>query len=253
MHIFMEGSYSLITSLRPGEILGADLIFTRSQLSPYHAVTAADTQIVYFPAGLATQPGLLPDTWRAELNRRLAAWISNVNIKKEYRLAILSQKGLQERILMYLTLQTSRRQTTAFAIPFSREELAAYLCVNRSALSHELSRMQEEGEGNQTFFAGRQHFPDACREEAHGVFGVPLGVEHPLGRPRGAGGGPGDHPSDLGLGGQKIRAGFFSQHSRGGKGQLRQLRQTVQPFGICGVDSAPLFQPGQRLIEPSQL
>ena len=145
MHIFTEGSYSLITSLHRGGILGADLIFTRSQLSPYHAMTAADTKIVYFPADLATQPGRLPDRWRAELNRRLAAWISNVNIKKEYRLAILSQKGLRERILTYLTLQASRRQTTAFAIPFSREELAAYLCVNRSALSHELSLMQEEG------------------------------------------------------------------------------------------------------------
>lgn len=145
MHIFMEGSYSLISSLRPGDILGADLIFTRSQLSPYHAQTAADTQIIYFPADLATQPGLLPDTWRAELNRRLAAWISNGNIKKEYRLSILSQRGLRERILMYLTMQASRRQTTSFAISFSREELAAYLCVNRSALSHELSLMQEEG------------------------------------------------------------------------------------------------------------
>lgn len=144
-HIFMEGGYSLISSLRPGEILGADLIFTRSQRSPYHAVTAADTRIAYFPGELATRPGMLPDIWRAELTRQLAAWISNGNIKKEYRLAILSQKGLRERILMFLTLQASRRQTTSFAIPFSREELAAYLCVNRSALSRELSLMQEEG------------------------------------------------------------------------------------------------------------
>ena len=145
MHIFMEGSCSLINALRPGEILGADLIFTRSQLSPYHAVTAADTRITYFPGELATRPGMLPDIWRAELARQLAVWISNGNIKKEYRLAILSQKGLRERILMFLTLQASRRQTTSFAIPFSREELAAYLCVNRSALSRELSLMQEEG------------------------------------------------------------------------------------------------------------
>ena len=96
MHIFLEGSYSLITSLRPGEILGADLIFTRSQLSPYHAVTAADTRIAYFPGELANRPGMLPDIWRSELTRQLAVWISNGNIKKEYRLAILSQKGLRE-------------------------------------------------------------------------------------------------------------------------------------------------------------
>ena len=108
-------------------------------------MTSADTRIAYFPGELVIRPGMLPEEWRAELNRQLAAWISNVNIKKEYRLAILSQKGLRERIFTYLTLQASRRQTTAFAIPFSREELAAYLCVNRSALSHELSLMQEEG------------------------------------------------------------------------------------------------------------
>ena len=144
-HIFIEGSYSLLSSLRPGDILGADLIFTRSQLSPYHAVTSADTRIAYFPGELAIRPGMLPDRWRAELIRQLSVWISNGNIKKEYRLAILSQRGLRERIITYLSMQAARRQTTAFSIPFSREELAAYLCVNRSALSRELSLMQEEG------------------------------------------------------------------------------------------------------------
>ena len=35
--------------------------------------------------------------------------------------------------------------TMDFNGPISREELAAYLCVNRSALSRELSRMKQEG------------------------------------------------------------------------------------------------------------
>ena len=145
MHIFSEGNYSLMSSLDSGELLGADLIFTRSQLSPYHAMAAADTRVVYFPGQLVTQTGMLEDKDRLALSQRLAAWISTMNMKKEYRLAILSQNGLRERITTYLTMQASRRQTVSFAIPFSREELAAYLCVNRSALSHELSRMQQEG------------------------------------------------------------------------------------------------------------
>ena len=145
MHIFSEGNYSLMSSLDPGKLLGADLIFTRSQLSPYHAMAAADTRVVYFPGPLVTQPGMLEDKDRLALSQRLAAWISTMNMKKEYRLAILSQNGLRERITTYLTMQASRRQKTAFTIPYSREELAAFLCVNRSALSHELSRMQQEG------------------------------------------------------------------------------------------------------------
>lgn len=65
--------------------------------------------------------------------------------EKEYRLAILSQKGLRERILTYLRMQAAKRGVDTFAIPFSREELADFLCVNRSALSHELSLLQQEG------------------------------------------------------------------------------------------------------------
>lgn len=145
MHLFTEGGYSLMSNLKPGEILGADLVFTRSQLAPYHAMAAADTRVVYFPAELMTRPGTLPEMWRTVLLQQFTMWISTMNMKKEYRLAILSKNGLRERITTYLTMQASRRQKTAFTISYSREELAAFLCVNRSALSHELSRMQSEG------------------------------------------------------------------------------------------------------------
>lgn len=145
MHIFPEGNYSLMSALTVGDILGADLIHTRSQLSPYYAMAATPARVLYFPAGLLTSPGLMQEAWRLEALNHLVTWISHENMKKEYRLAILSQKGLRERIMTYLTMQSIRLQKTSFAISFSREELAAFLCVNRSALSHELSLMQQEG------------------------------------------------------------------------------------------------------------
>lgn len=145
MHIFPEGNYSLMTVLTAGDLLGADLICTHSQLSPYYAVAAGTVRVIYLPGDLILKPGKLEEPWRIEALTCLAAWISNENMKKEYRLAILSQKGLRERITTYLTMQAIRRQKTDFSISFSREELAAFLCVNRSALSHELSLMEQEG------------------------------------------------------------------------------------------------------------
>lgn len=58
---------------------------------------------------------------------------------------VLSRNGLRDRIMTYLSLQAQQKNTLSFNIPFSREEMAAYLCVNRSALSHELSMMRKEG------------------------------------------------------------------------------------------------------------
>ena len=145
LHLFSDGSRSLMSALTPGEALGIDLICTRNRISPYHAAAITPTKLLTFPADLLLKPGMLQEDWRSLILSRLLTIISQYNMKKEYRLAILSQKGLRERIVTYLVMQAGKRQTNTFRIPFTREEMAAFLCVNRSALSHELSLMEQEG------------------------------------------------------------------------------------------------------------
>ena len=143
--IFSDGASSLMDALGPGHTLGTDLICTRSRRSPYYALAAGDLRVLRFPAALLLEPGGLPEPERLVLWRNLLTLLSDDSLRKHYRLAILSQRGLRDRVLVYLTMQAERRGTDRFRIPFSREELAAFLCVNRSALSHELSRMEAEG------------------------------------------------------------------------------------------------------------
>lgn len=145
MHVFPNGDYSLMSVLSPTKVLGMDLACTKSMVSPYHAVAAADTRVISFPVEMVTKPGMLPEAERLIVLDRLLKEIAQENMKKEYRLAILAQKGLRERILTYLTMQMSKRGSQTIVIPFSREELASFLCVNRTALSHELSLMRQEG------------------------------------------------------------------------------------------------------------
>ena len=60
------------------------------------------------------------------------------------KVRILSQKSLRDRILIYLG--TLPKDKNGFVkIPFTQTALAEYLGVNRSALSRELGRMQNEG------------------------------------------------------------------------------------------------------------
>lgn len=145
LHLFENGSRSLMSVIGQGGLVGTDLICTHSRISPYHALAAGKVQIFYLPADVLLAPGSLPEQARITCLENLLTLISQENMKKEYRLAILSQNGLRERITTYLTMQARRRHEKTFSIPFSREEMASFLCVNRSALSHELSRMQQEG------------------------------------------------------------------------------------------------------------
>ena len=143
--IFSDGSSSLMDALGPGYTLGTDLICTRSRRSPYYAIAAGPLRILRFPAALLLEPGALPEEGRLVLWRNLLTILSDDSLRKHYRLAILARRGLRDRVLVYLTMQAERRGTHTFRIPVTREELAAFLCVNRSALSHELSRMEAEG------------------------------------------------------------------------------------------------------------
>lgn len=145
LHLFADGSHSLMSVRSSGELLGLDLACTPSRISPYHARAASAVQIVWLPAELLTGPGLLSEADRLKCTEQALMLIARENMKKEYRLAILSRNGLRARISTYLAMQARKRRSLSFAIPFSREELASFLCVNRSALSHELSRMQQEG------------------------------------------------------------------------------------------------------------
>ena len=145
MHISPEGEGQLMTVLTPGGVLGADLICTRSRTAPYHAIAASAVGILYLQAEAVLEPGQLPEPERQQILRALLTFLSDGNMKKEYRLAILSRRGVRERVMTYLTMQTGKRGTDTVTVPFSREELASFLCVNRSALSHELSKMEQEG------------------------------------------------------------------------------------------------------------
>jgi CRP-like cAMP-binding protein len=58
---------------------------------------------------------------------------------------ILSRHSLREKVLTYLFYQRQLHRSDSFSIPLNRQELADFLCVDRTSLSSELSRLRREG------------------------------------------------------------------------------------------------------------
>lgn len=166
MQVFANGVNSLMENLFPSYALGADLIFTKTRKSPYYAVAADPSQVMVFPCKILTDTEILPEPERLQMQSNLLTMISQANMRKHNRIAILSQRGLRDRVLTYLILQAARREDDSFRISFSREELADYLCVNRSSLSHELSLMEQEG----LIQFRKNHFTILPKGEAQSAF-----------------------------------------------------------------------------------
>ncbi|EFV02516.1 cyclic nucleotide-binding domain protein [Pseudoramibacter alactolyticus ATCC 23263] len=67
------------------------------------------------------------------------------NLHLSRRIFHTSSKSIRGRLISYLSFVAQKKNTNDFVIPFNRQHLADYLSVDRSALSHELSKMQDEG------------------------------------------------------------------------------------------------------------
>ena len=67
------------------------------------------------------------------------------NLDLSSRMMHTASKSIRERVLSYLSELAISSGSVHFTLPFSRQELADYLGVDRSALSNELSKMQKDG------------------------------------------------------------------------------------------------------------
>ena len=83
--------------------------------------------------------------FHTRLIHNLLRLVSEQNVKLEHKLEHMSRKTTREKLLSYLSGQAIAAGGRSFDIPYSRRELAEYLCVDRSAMSNELSRMRAEG------------------------------------------------------------------------------------------------------------
>lgn len=135
-----EGTSSLAYYYAKGEVFAFEGALSGKRTSPLQITADDDTCIIFFDV-----QKIFSGSFERELTKGLMELLANDDIKKLYRIEVLSKKGLRDRIMTHFALMASRNDGHSFTLNMSREQLAKYLCVNRSALSHELNEMKREG------------------------------------------------------------------------------------------------------------
>lgn len=84
-------------------------------------------------------------SWQQKLTANLLLVLTRKNLALTGRSFHTAPKTIRGRILSYLNAVSIQQHSTAFDIPFDRQQLADYLNVERTALSKELGKMRTEG------------------------------------------------------------------------------------------------------------
>jgi CRP-like cAMP-binding protein len=141
---YLDGQESVLDMLRSSKIFGLDIALTKTGISAFSVVASRMSKVILFSFNWDSFFSQLPPSTIKAMTENIIKYISGENIRKQRKIEIVSQNGLRKRIRTYLEFMRSKNGDQ-FSIPFSREQFACFLCVNRSALSHELGLMRQEG------------------------------------------------------------------------------------------------------------
>ncbi|WP_230203555.1 Crp/Fnr family transcriptional regulator [Bacillus massiliigorillae] len=141
----VKGNKVLFTIMRDKEVFGEMFISNSSFAATVSYYAATDCTILFLPLKRVMCSCSMACQFHQKFIENMTMLMSQKTIQLMNKLEIISKKTLREKILTYLTQQALVSGSSYFVLPMGRLELADYLCVNRSALTRELSNMKAEG------------------------------------------------------------------------------------------------------------
>jgi CRP-like cAMP-binding protein len=141
----IHGNRNIVAELKQGEMFGETFACAGIAESPVSVIASSDCEVLFIGFGKIITSCSSACIFHTKLIENMLRILANKNIFLNSKIELLSCRTTREKLIKYLENRAKQTGSTTFDIPFSREELADFLCVNRSALSRELGAMSEEG------------------------------------------------------------------------------------------------------------
>lgn len=148
VHIVNEdfwGRKDILSQLGPGELFAESFSFAQEQKITVSVLAAEPTVYMLLSCRKIVSTCSSACIFHTRLISNMLQVIAHKNIRLMQKAEQLSKRTTREKLLSYLSAESQKAGSNEFDIPFNRQELADYLSVDRSAMSSELGRMQDEG------------------------------------------------------------------------------------------------------------
>ncbi len=137
------GNYNIIEKLRTDNIFGQNMVCCGLNKSPVDIVALEECEVLYIPYEKVVTPCEKLCKAHLQIIRNIMKIISKQNNILNEKIDIIGQKNIRCKILALLN--NYKKEGEVFTVPYTREEMAKFLCTDRSAMSRELCKMRDEG------------------------------------------------------------------------------------------------------------
>ena len=154
--VVLSGALAVSTYDANGKRALIKLISAPESVAAAQALSGADAMSVDVEANEDSEVLLLKATriitpcenacaFHARIIRNIMCALAMKTLELNRKIDILSRRATADRLMAYLRAISREKGSREFDIPLDRQGLADYLCVERSALSDEISRLCRTG------------------------------------------------------------------------------------------------------------
>ena len=139
------GNSTILSQIGKGDIFGEVHSLLPYDTPTVNVVALCPTTVIFIDIDCILSPVQEIGDCQSQLRSNLMRIMARKLLNNARKLEHISRRSTRQKLLSYFTEQMNRNQSPAFDIPFTRQQLADYLAVDRSAMSSELSKMQKDG------------------------------------------------------------------------------------------------------------
>lgn len=137
------GNENIILHLKEADSFGEAIALAQHEPSRVNVIAKTQTVIAFFDINQFITGCQVFCNYHQKINENLLQVLAKKLIELHKKVDTLSKRSIRDKLLEYLNYCPKVEKNIAL-IPFSRQELANYLNVDRSALSREMKAMIDE-------------------------------------------------------------------------------------------------------------
>lgn len=123
------------------DVFGLTALFSGPGKSHVAITASADTEVLLFDI----RPALADDRYKDRLKDAALLILADHAVRDVLKINVLLSPTIRERVMTYFKMMRDKQGSDTVQIKDTQAALADYFGVNRSALSRELRKMQQEG------------------------------------------------------------------------------------------------------------
>ena len=130
-----DGRCTISEILFENDLIGSDMLVSYET----YIVSKSKTQILFFDMDKVFE------TQNKRLCDNLHSLLISASDRRLERINILSKKTTERKLSFYFTALSKKQKNKKTVVPISYSDLADFLCVDRSSMMREMSKMQNDG------------------------------------------------------------------------------------------------------------